>query len=414
LGPVTPRFIPGLLVTLWFVGTVWASYQLHSLARKVSWASVVLYAGFIIVATLEAAPNVAQSLYWQTGALTYVAPLVLLSFYVGVIGAAVRERHNNLSYRLNLLYAGTLTFVAGGFSDAYVVLQSCGLTLCVLVLEIVASEESKSRLRHFLIVGLMGSLVALLIVAVAPGNSIRLTYFAHQFGGLKILKLTTWYSVGFIARQILTHPLLFVVSLTLPLVLGLRDSSQDSKRVWNHRICLWVLLLTPAVVFVIIMCSIALGVYAMSVMLPERARILLSFVLVCGTLVWSSAASEYLIGRLLPQRRQIKKLSFVANLLGFLLVLFPLTSIVSVVRMREQARSFAVDWDRQDSELKAAKQSGISEVTVPQIGDFQSRIGKGSSDLHLRTDPTFWINRTVARYYGLTSVRANVDVTGYR
>lgn len=35
---------------------------------------------------------------------------------------------------------------------------------------------------------------------------------------------------------------------------------------------------------------------------------------------------------------------------------------------------------------------------------------KGPSDLHLRTDPAFWINEAVATYYGLRSVRASEDV----
>jgi hypothetical protein len=66
------------------------------------------------------------------------------------------------------------------------------------------------------------------------------------------------------------------------------------------------------------------------------------------------------------------------------------------------ARGFAADWDKQDSALNTAQRSGVTEVTVPQTGDFQSRIGKGPSDLHLRKDPAFWINRTTAAYYGLT------------
>ena len=82
----------------------------------------------------------------------------------------------------------------------------------------------------------------------------------------------------------------------------------------------------------------------------------------------------------------------------------------SLLRTRERALNFANDWDQQDSQLKAAKQNGFSDVEVKQIGDFQSRIGNGPGDLHLRTDPTFWINRTTANYYGLRSIRASTDV----
>src|ERR1044072_4744846 len=110
IGPATPPFIPGLLLALLFAGTAWAIYEIHALSGRISWIKVVLFAGFLIFATVETAPNVSQSLYWQTGALTYFAPLIPLSFYVGVIMRGARREHTNLSY----FSAGILTFVAGG------------------------------------------------------------------------------------------------------------------------------------------------------------------------------------------------------------------------------------------------------------------------------------------------------------
>ena len=87
----------------------------------------------------------------------------------------------------------------------------------------------------------------------------------------------------------------------------------------------------------------------------------------------------------------------------------PLASCVSTFALRERARAYAADWDRQDEELRAAKDGGARELTVEQIGDFQTRLGLGRGDLHLRTDQNFWINKTVAKYYGLDSVTARED-----
>jgi hypothetical protein len=159
------------------------------------------------------------------------------------------------------------------------------------------------------------------------------------------------------------------------------------------------------------MCCTGASVYAISVMLPERARILLSLIVICGIVVWSRAAVEYVaikLHRIGWNDKQI--ISIYATILLVCLVMFPLVSGWSIFTIRKQARSFADDWDRQDSQLKTAKQNGIADVTVPQTGDFQSRIGKGSSELHLRADSGFWINQVTASYYGLKSVRANEDV----
>jgi uncharacterized protein DUF6056 len=168
---------------------------------------------------------------------------------------------------------------------------------------------------------------------------------------------------------------------------------------------LWMI---PAAVLLLIVCCTGASVYAISVMLPERARILLSLIFICGTLVWSRALAEYLAGKLLSISQKRKQtISASATVLLLLLTLSPLISCFSIFTIRDQARRFAADWDRQDSQLKTAKQNAIGDVTVEQIGDFQSRIGKGRSDLHLRTDSGFWINQVTASYYGLKSVRAS-------
>jgi hypothetical protein len=275
LGPTTPRFVPGLLLALWFTAAVWAVYRIHSLSGKISRPRVVLFAGFIIFATL-----------------------------------------------------------------------------------------------------------------------------------------TVFYSVSFVAKLVLTHPLTFVTVRTLPLLIVLREFSVSGGSRWDPRLCIRLLLMTPAATFLLIMCVTGASVYAISVMLPERARILSTLVFICGTVVRSRAAGEYLAGKLLGISLKSRRIiSLAATVALLLLILCPLISFLSILGAREKARGFAADWDRQDAQLKAAKQSGVTDVTVPQIGDFQSRIGKGPSDLHLRTDSGFWINQTIATYYGLRSSRASEDVT---
>lgn len=415
IGPATPRFVPALLLALWFAATVWAIYGVHPRSGEISAVRVVLFAGFLIFATLETSPNVVQSLYWQTGALTYVAPFIPLSLFVGLVGLMGSERPKLFPKRAALAGVGILVFVANGFSDAYMVLQTGSLVLLILLVEIFAGVEFKRRIRPFLLVGVIGSLLALVVVVVAPGNSIRQAYFPLHPGPWSILKLTAYYSVGFLGKLVLDHPFVSLTSLALPLLIRLRDFGRGEKRTWDRRLCLLLLVITPAMVFVLITSCTASGIWAMSVMLPERARILLSFVFICGTVIWSRAAGEYLAGRLLLNSRDKQNtVSLAVTVALFLLILVPQISFFSTLRRREQARSYAADWERQDRELKTAKQTGIGDVTVPQIGDFQSRIGMRPPDLYLRTDPSFWINRTIATYYGLTSVRATDDVASSR
>lgn len=411
LGPAMPRLVPGLLLTLWFAAAAWAIHQIHSLSGRISWPRVLLFTGFIIFATLETAPNVSQSLYWQSASLTHVAPFIPLSLYVGLVSQGVSQRHKPFGRKFNLACAGILTFLAGGLGDAFTVFQSCGLLLSIFALEIFAGTQLKSRIRAYLVIGLVGSLLASTILVASPGNSIRQAFFPRHLNGLDILGLTIRYSIGFIAKLVLTHPLIVVVAVALPLLIVLREFSVTDAPRWDRRLCIRLLLLTPVAVTLLIMCCTGASVYAIAVMLPERARILLSLIVICGIVVWSRAGAEYLAARLHSiswKRKQIISIS--ATVVLVCLAMLPVVSCFSIFRMRERARSFAADWDRQDSQLKAAKQDGIADVTVPQIGDFQSRIGKGPSELHLRADPGFWINQVTASYYGLKTVRANEDV----
>ena len=415
LGPITPRFVPGVLLMLWFSATIWALHRIEASSRRVCWRRIVLFVAFVVFATLETAPNIFQSLYWQTGALTYIAPFIPLSLFIGVISWGMGERQKRLSYKFSLLCAGILPFVAGGFSDAYVVLQSCGLLVSVLIVEYVAKLEFKTRIRPFLLIGLAGSLVAFTIVALAPGNSIRRSYFPKQFYGWASIGVTVTYSVRFIAKLILTDPLIVLVSLVLPSAVVIRDFSHGCQPTLNRQESIRLLLVIPAAVLLLIMSCTATSVFAISVMLPERARILLSVTFVCGTVLWSWAAGNYVAWRLVRIKRKSRdNISVAATVALLLLIPCPLQALFLILDGREGARSFAADWDRQNSELKAARQNGTSDVTVQQIGDFQSRIGNGESDLHLRTDPAFWINQTTATYYGLRSVRANEDVATSR
>ena len=405
LGPATPRYLPALLLLLWFAGMLWATYEILSLAGQISWARVVLFASFIIFATLETAPNISQSLYWQTGALTYIAHFIPFSLYVAVIARSVRRKQK---HRFLLLCTGILTFVAGGFSDVFVVLQSAGLLLSIIAVELVAGADFKSRIRPFLIAGLVGALLALAIVAAAPGNSIRQAHFVKRLGGWEMLTVTLYDSLRFVAKLVLTHPLIFLSAISLPLMMVLRNLHHSDKTMWDSRLSVRLIVLIPVLVFLLIVCGAGTSVYAISVALPDRSRILLSLVFIFGIMFWSWATGEYLVAKL-PER-SYEKISLAATVALWLMIVPPLISFGSILAVRDEAQSFAADWDRQDAELRAAKQNGVSDVTVPQISDFQSRIGKGPSDLHLRTDPAFWINEAIATYYGLRSVRANEDV----
>jgi Family of unknown function (DUF6056) len=418
IGPRIVPFLPALLLASWVAALVWAVRQMAwPGALKSSYMEALLCAGLVIFATLKIAPDVVQSLYWQAGALSYITPLILFSFYLGLLSYSLRgaTAHAARPSTLRLCSAAIVTFAAGGCSDAYVVLQTSALFLAVIVGARYAPAKLKSALRALLVAGLVGSLLALVVVALAPGNAVRQAYFPPPPGLFRILTLSALYTLGFAALSVFRQPLVFVLLLLWPFLTALKRPGRGAAAAEDAMKRAWLLVLIPIAVFALNVSCIAPALYGTSNMLPRRAQVLLSFTLVCGAAVWGRAAGEYAALALPFISQNAERLVRPGSILLLLLMLAcPVASCVSTLALRERARAYAADWDRQDKELRTAKDSGVQELTVEQIGDFQSRLGLRRSELHLQTDPNFWINQAVAKYYGLRSVAAREDAANLR
>jgi hypothetical protein len=417
MGPRFVPFLPALLLATWIAVMTWSIHRMDWLGSpKTSYVQSLLFAGLIILATLKTAPNIVQSLFWQDSALNYVPPLIILTFYVGFISSRLRAADARAARpsALSLCGSAVFMFIAGGFSEAYLVLQTSALILAILAGWRYAPDGLKPVLRALLFAGLVGSLLALMVVVSAPGNSVRLAYFPPAPGLFQILKLASAHSCWFIAKAIFHHPFVFAAAVLLPFLIALRRCASgghsDANEGRRHRAELLVLL--PAAVLFLSMCCTASAFYGMSVMLPARSQVLLSFTLVCGTVVWGHSAGTHCRVALPFISQNVGRVAlFGPTLAPILMITLPVASCASTFGLRARARAYAADWDRQDEEMRAAKNRGARELTVEQIGDFQSRLGLGNSDLHLRTDRNFWINQAVAKYYGIDSVAARQDPT---
>src|SRR3972149_1831433 len=89
-GPGVAPFAAALLLLLWAIGIL---LLLRNLSRRsgvsASWTMVAALAATLLLATALGAPDRYQSFYWQTGLVTYGAPLVLLTS--GRLGLLVTE-----------------------------------------------------------------------------------------------------------------------------------------------------------------------------------------------------------------------------------------------------------------------------------------------------------------------------------
>ena len=82
-----------------------------------------------------------------------------------------------------------------------------------------------------------------------------------------------------------------------------------------------------------------------------------------------------------------------------LLALGPLTAAWRTFAASFKFKAQAVLWDETERSMRAAQQQGVKHLVVPRPYEFPEIES-------LSVDPDFYVNRCVARYYGLDSVVA--------
>ena len=121
IGPAIVPALPAAAIVGWLAVLTW-TFRQFGIARLRGF----LLAETAVFAALQTAPDLPQSLYWQTGMLTYVLPLVLATFLIGWIRRADRRW-----WALGV--SALVTFVGGGLSETYLIPQNVALTLALLV-----------------------------------------------------------------------------------------------------------------------------------------------------------------------------------------------------------------------------------------------------------------------------------------
>jgi len=152
IGPTAIKFLP--LVLLWL---------LIISAKKMLFGSIV-FASLFIVLALTNSPNIVQSLYWQTGSLNYLIPFVFLNIFMGIL-ISKKEK-------LFIPLAFLLMFIAGGFSEAFA-LAALTLIFFVIVGILIINPKDKKKYLKISIAGFIGVLISIIIMFLAPGNSLR-------------------------------------------------------------------------------------------------------------------------------------------------------------------------------------------------------------------------------------------------
>jgi hypothetical protein len=410
IGPAIVPFLPLLALTCWLAAAIWSVYQLALMAGwPRPFKTSLILSGFILFATLNSAHNLVQSFYWQTGMLGYTPPLIFLTISTGLLIYVIRLRLQNRTALLVIILSGVLTLFGGGFSEVYVVLQTGALLLAIMACWIYASPSFKRAAFPPLIADLTGSLIALSIVVLAPGNNVREGFYPPPPHLFALAKLSLYYAAGFVGYTIYLSPLTTLLMVLLPALFGgyIHSKPSNRGRDFDSRTVRRFLLFFPLIGFLLLFICFVPGVYAMSSYIPGRARIIPQLVFILTAACWSYFAGIAL-SRRFSTRLQTPSIGLTAGyvVVAVLLFLPPLLAIQRTLKLVPKASASASAWDQTDREIRAAKAQGQIDLTIPVVEDIETRLGARKTELQIQRDALDWKNQCMAKYYGLNSIKA--------
>ena len=405
IGPSVVRFLPAASILLWLAALVFLIHRtLYTLGYQPHTGIVLSLAAVILLGTLWGAPNIYQSIYWQTGLLTYVVPLILLSGYLGwLLLRQPRQQLGRAGWAI-IVASTAMALVIGGFSETNLSLQTLTLLMLLIIGIYQVRRGSIVGDRWLIVGGLVGSLAAAILIIAAPGNDVRQSLMPTPSGLVEWLGRTAWDVLLFANRGLQRLTLTTVLVTMVPFLLAFFLARENARRYQGKtgELRKWgtLVLLIPLCTALLMFATIAPYEYVVSTYPDGRVLVTTQFVLVAGLAAWGFAAGML--------SRAVLPLSLIARpgvyAAVWLVALVPIS--VGVVRATlhsfeplADAQEFAITWDQRGETIRQAVERGEKAMAVRSLNHMGglAEIGR---------DPDEWINRCVAQSFGLKTVVA--------
>lgn len=396
------------LILSWVVTLTWSLVQGSRLmGLSMPKGICLLLAEAMIFFTILEAPHQYQSIYWRIGLITYTLPLVFLAGLSGLIFNRARKTAPERIPWWGMVACSTLAFFAGGFSETYVTLQTSLLGLALLGVWLGIRSPSRRNWLALLGASLVGSLIALIVVAVAPGNAIRLTAMPPRPHFISLIRMSLTNAFLFIYISLKNYAFQNVLAILLPAAIAyslFAGGKRGSKMRPSPLIA--ALFLIPVIGYLLIVAVCAPSAYAASSYPEGRTLIEARFIMIVIFL-----AEGALIGLSLSQwhlwadEPAPTSLQLLATMLFLLIVLYPLYDAWKTHAQAPLYRERAATWDERDREIRRRVLQNEKDINLYD-GRAKS-FDEFSGLLEIGSDPRHWVNQCAANFYGAHDLTIN-------
>jgi hypothetical protein len=395
------RVWPGLIMMLLLLSLIWTFRETaHSLRLEFSsWATLPIAAVIVFLVVLGS-PQRYQTVYWRMGLFTYTLPLVFLICLIGLVIHLARKtaqsRHRLWAW---MFVCGVLAFIAGGFSETYLMLQVGLLGLTTLGVWFFIKGEVRSRWLPFLISSLVGSLLALAVVLAAPGNVVRQANMPPSPDLAKLANLSLKYAWDFIRYSVKGLPIptffcFLYVSLLAWFLLSWH--ANNKARSLSIRRLLGAVLITLVAGYLVIVCTVIPSVYAESAYPEARALMVSYFVLACMVVIIGWLAG-WIAVCIIPWNGSYVRWGVVLAL--FLLSVYPFRMAWKAYLEIPAYQTRAALWDTRDSQINLMQGQGLLNIEIPGMDS-------ANGLMEMNDNPATWVNVCAAQFYGVDSFKA--------
>jgi len=399
IGSVTARFTPTALMLL--LGAA-AGFSIRRLAAPASRLPAILGALTVVYAVVDASPsrlNIGGALLWETGAITYLLPLVLMTAWLGLFGTisvipsvergiwaggeALRvathpgpslDARDDKSMRrrwiLSCAASAGLMFVAGGLSETSLAAQGA-LTAGALALALLFRS---GRSAWIAACGLAATMLGLSIMVTAPGTLVRAGAHTAALPPGAATMRTLEMAYRFIGSHVFVSAAAILPLIAAGIALGTSAT----------RLSIRVTAAAAGLAVAIYVASFVPAAWLVRASAPERTLDIPSYFLLLALFTAALAAGT-------AMRDRMPAAALTAALL--LASIVPLLSIAENLRTMPEAQATARQMD--DLERSLRQQRGR-----PAIVRAKWALGMGI----LGPEPDFWANQCVSHYYGLQSL----------